>query len=438
MPLVLAGTCLAGLWLFIRRRRQWRAALSIITMAAVIIPLSLLAVAGSDGGSTIRLFDFVEWDPIYHSLTGAGFHPATGPLLPVGIHEYSARSMIVLAILLMVPVVANIAHLAPFAWFGSLRMREDPAAWFMAGFAIAGWLVYLLLSHPANSQAYFLRLANAMAVVFGAWALAAAVPAAARSGRQVATILAGGTIAGAALVALGRALTPTLTGRIDSLAAVVTSFLTPLTVVGAVILGSLVAWVLARRRIPALRGWGPAFALAAIVLGGPAQTAVNPAHDPRADFVAEAVTKGVPIAPHTEGNPISPDAAAAMAWVDRNTADNAVVATNRHCVSGPERPDCEAIAFWVSGLGGRQTVLEGWGYTPVAEWPSAPTPFPARLAVNDAVFTDPSARAIDQLRQRYGASWLVADTSAGPVSPRLAQLATPRFSSGQVTVYELR
>jgi len=438
MPLVLAGTCLAGLWLLLQRRREWRAAVAVVAMAALIIPVSVLAVAGSDGGSTIQLFDFVEWDPIYHSLTGASFHPATGPLLPVGVHDVSARSLVILAVLLTVLLVANLAHLAPFAWFGSLRMREDPAAWFMAGFVIAGWLVYLLLSHPANSQAYFLRLANAMAAVFGAWALAAAVPPTARTGRRVAAVLAGGTLIGAGLVALGRAVTPTLTGRMDSLAAVLTSFLTPLAVVGVGIVGSMVAWVLARRRIPALRGWGSAFALAAIILGGPAQTAVNPAHDPRTDFAVEAVTKGVPIAPHTEGNPISPDAAAAMAWVDQNTANNAVVATNRHCVSGPEQPGCESIAFWVSGLGGRQTVLEGWGYTPEADWQSAPTPFPARLAVNDAVFTDPSTTAIDQLRRRYGAGWLVADASAGPVSPKLAQLAAPRFSRGQVTVYELR
>jgi hypothetical protein len=83
-------------------------------------------------------------------------------------------------------------------------------------------------------------------------------------------------------------------------------------------------------------------------------------------------------------------------------------------------------------------VLEGWGYTSAAKWPSAPTPFPERLAVNDAVFTDPSAKTIDRLRQGYGAGWLVADRSAGPVSAELARFAVPRFSSGEVTVYELR
>ena len=83
-------------------------------------------------------------------------------------------------------------------------------------------------------------------------------------------------------------------------------------------------------------------------------------------------------------------------------------------------------------------VLEGWGYTSEAKWVDSPTPFPERRAVNDAVFSHPSVTTIDRLRRRYGASWLVADRSAGPVSSKLALFAVPRFSSGEVTVYELR
>jgi hypothetical protein len=83
-------------------------------------------------------------------------------------------------------------------------------------------------------------------------------------------------------------------------------------------------------------------------------------------------------------------------------------------------------------------VLEGWGYTYLVKTPNHPTPFRARLAANDAVFTHPSVRSIGRLRQLYGASWLVADTSAGPVSSKLSRFATPRFVSGEVTVYQLR
>src|SRR5665811_2049880 len=50
MPLVLAGSCLAALSLRVQRRRQWRAALSVAALAGAILPLSLLFVAGSEGG----------------------------------------------------------------------------------------------------------------------------------------------------------------------------------------------------------------------------------------------------------------------------------------------------------------------------------------------------------------------------------------------------
>ena len=83
------------------------------------------------------MFDFVEWNPLYHSLTGAGFHPTVGPILPVGVRDLSGRSQAILVILLLVPLVANVGRLVPFAWLGSKRMRNDPAGWFMAGMVIA-------------------------------------------------------------------------------------------------------------------------------------------------------------------------------------------------------------------------------------------------------------------------------------------------------------
>jgi len=196
---------------------------------------------------------------------------------------------------------------------------------------------------------------------------------------------------------------------------------------------------LVRREVPGLRGWGSGLALAAVVLGGPAEDAINGSVRDGIFFVADSpVPEGGSMAGPLDGYRLSPDGGAAMAWVNQHTPNDAVVATNRHCVEGPQRSHCPSLAFWVSGLGGRRTVLEGWGYTDAATSASAPSPFPARLAVNDAVFTNPNAQDINQLRRRYGASWLVADTSAGPVSPQLAWFARPRFTSGEITIYELR
>lgn len=440
MPLILAGTCLAGLSLLLQRRRPWRAALVVAAMVAVILPVSLLFIAGSDGGRTrISLFDFVEFNPLYHRLTGAGLHPSFGPILPEGVNDLSARSILILAILLLVPLVDNVARLVPFASFESRALRKDPAAWFMAGVVIAGWGVYLTLSHPAYSQAYFLRLANPMASVFGAWVLAVAVPSKARSGRRVGAVLASGTLIGSGVVALGRAVTPPLAGHTKDLAAVVASVVAPLLVLFAAIVAGVIGWVLVRRKVPGLRGWGLGLALAALVLGGPVEDEISGTVRDGIFFVADtAVPEGGSVAGALDGYRLSPAAGAAAAWLNQHTPNDAVIATNRHCIEGPQRPRCLSLAFWVSGLGGRRTVLEGWGYTSAATSASAQTPFPERLAVNDVVFTDPSAQNVNLLRQRYGASWLVADTSAGQVSPQLPRFAAPRFSSGQLTIYELR
>jgi hypothetical protein len=438
MPLVFAGAALAGLALLVQRRRAGWSALSIVAMVAVIMPVSLIAVAGSDSGSKIIAFDFLEFLPIYHVLTGTGFYPAAGPGLPVGVQDLSAHSLGIVAILLLVPLVANIGRLVPFAWLGTHRFRKDPAAWFIAGFVAAGWVVYLVLAHPAYSQAYFLRLANPMASVFGAWALAAAVPATVRSGRRIAIVLGGGALLGGCVVAAAHLSAPTLSGPTSDLAAVVVSFLVAIGLVVAALAVGVVAWMLARRKAPGLRGWGSALVLAAFVLGGPAEGVVHDYYRDRLSLAASSSTNRAPKPQQKNAVVITTDAAAAMAWVDAHIPNDAVVATNRHCASGRERRDCPAVAFWVSGLGGRSTVLEGWGYLGGVPSISDPTPVPGRLAVNDAVFSHPSASTIGRLRREYGATWLVADRSAGPVSSKLGRFAVPRFAKGAVTVYELR
>ena len=182
--------------------------------------------------------------------------------------------------------------------------------------------------------------------------------------------------------------------------------------------------------------------LVALVFGGPTYNVMKESEPVLAGFVPESAVPTLRVPGRAMVNPegprLTPGAGAALAWVNQHTEDDAVVATNRHCETGPERPGCRAIASWVSGLGGRRTVIEGWGYTSKSRSWVVPSPFPERLAINNAVFTDPSVTTIERLRDRYGASWLVADTSAAPVSSELARFAVPRFRSGEVTVYQLR
>jgi hypothetical protein len=158
-----------------------------------------------------------------------------------------------------------------------------------------------------------------------------------------------------------------------------------------------------------------------------------------------ALGHGVVADPTTAGA-LSAGQMRAALWLYRHTPADAVIATNVHCQPEPTRPHCDARAFWVTGLGGRRALIEGWGYTDAAVaangrdglgFTRQPAPDLARFELNERVFTAPSAADLETLQRRYRVGWLFADRAAGPVSPRLDQLATPRYSDATVTIYQL-
>jgi hypothetical protein len=132
-------------------------------------------------------------------------------------------------------------------------------------------------------------------------------------------------------------------------------------------------------------------------------------------------------------------------WLDQHAGNDEVIATNVHCVPiGRPRP-CDARAFWVAGLAGRRTLVESWGYTDQTvaangidglKYPLQPAPYPGVLAINQHVFEAGDKADLQRLRD-YGVRWLLADTRAGEVSPRLAEIAKVVYISGPVTVYRL-
>jgi hypothetical protein len=137
----------------------------------------------------------------------------------------------------------------------------------------------------------------------------------------------------------------------------------------------------------------------------------------------------------------------AAKWLDEHAGRDDIVATNVHCQPLDWVSGCDARAFWVAGVGGRRTVIESWGYTDesVAQngvnglgYALQPAPDVLRYLLNQRVFTSGNADDLAQLKSLYGVKWLFADDRVtGGVSPRLNELAIPRFSSGPVTIYEL-
>ncbi|GAA2740815.1 hypothetical protein GCM10009868_04440 [Terrabacter aerolatus] len=432
VPMLVAGAA-AVIVIGLLLDRSWiRPALVLLGIGAVILPVSSRLVSGSDSGSRISLFDFMEWVPLYHQLTGASFRPATGPILPEGVSDLSTRSVEVLALVLVTQFVPLAAVLASAVAFRHRSVRSDPAAWFMLGIIGSGLTVYLVLSHPALSQLYFLSLAVAFFGPVLAWGMAATVERVpGRPAVRAAVVVAGVAIGWSTAVLALHAAPVVPAGQEHSLEAWTRSILVPIGVVVAVVLVlGLVVLVLRRTgRLPA--HVGVALLVTAAVLGAPMAASGPVVLDRLQTFVRQD-----PLLPGG-GLPLPRGGGAALDWLQTNTPEDAVVATNRHCATGVQRAGCASLAFYVSGLGGRQVVLEGWGYTSLTGGLQVATRWPERLADNDALFTDPTAAGFARLRDEFGLGWLVADTSAGPVSPRITKFATPRFHAGTVTVYEI-
>jgi signal transduction histidine kinase len=66
-----------------------------------------------------------------------------------------------------------------------------------------------------------------------------------------------------------------------------------------------------------------------------------------------------------------------------------------------------------------------------------PDSSPERIAQAAGVIRGGIREALAELRDRYGARWLLADTRAGIVSSELASYARARYTDGTVTIYEL-
>jgi hypothetical protein len=137
--------------------------------------------------------------------------------------------------------------------------------------------------------------------------------------------------------------------------------------------------------------------------------------------------------------------AAAARWLKDNSNPSDLIATNAHC-SIRRGETCDSRHFWIAALSERTLLVEGWAYTNHANRISVATgerysqvPFWDKdlLAVNDAVFTSPSAATVERLR-RFGVRWLFADRLAGEVSPELMQYVQLRHATADVTIYEIR
>lgn len=101
---------------------------------------------------------------------------------------------------------------------------------------------------------------------------------------------------------------------------------------------------------------------------------------------------------------VYPDEQKAALWLAKNSAPTDVVASNTWCRPAAQQgPGCDARGYIVSGIAGRRTFIEGWGYTSQAmvnqgvggrPYTQQPSPWPDRVALTNQALYEPTAAVL--------------------------------------------
>lgn len=438
IPLVLAGTGVAGLFVLIRHRRIHRAALLTGVGLVVLALVAARSVTGSTAGTAIRLFGPVRILPGYAAVTGDTGFPQPGAGVIVAGLENPDGAVIEWAVLILLSVLLALATcviplLLPF----ERRLRTDPVHWWLFGVLLGGWLGFLLVDHPGAAEYYFIGSALPFGVVLTTSLVVAGLRG--RAPRVRRTVL----IASAGVAALVAVLIRTVgnvsvdPGR-DSGDAITAALLRPLIWFAVIVLLAVAGWLLARQYRPSIRGLGIAVAAAA-VLG--LTFAGRMPHE-----WGTTLAMKTPDQPPWQRPPYSVQENEAADWVRHNVPDDDVVATNTLCLLPRRVGECDARGYLVSGIGGRRAYIEGWAYTPqsmanqtsTTHYTELPSPWPDRVGLTYRAIAQPSVAVMDELKVA-GVRWLfVDDRFSAPDVDALAAVADLRFDNGKVQIFQLR
>lgn len=434
LPVLVGAVGLSALFLLVRDRELPRRAIAAGALLLASVVGTMVLVAGSTSGSGFQLLAIVKLSAGYRAATGDTTPGAEGGWILPALTSGTPLTVIgVLAVLGLV-LIGQLVSVAGFGLLVLRKTRRDPIAWFLVGALTAGWAGYLIVDHPAASEAYFIRTAVPFGAAAVGWLMAVSVRGFSR--RLVAVTAGGGLALG---VVFGVVLvTARLTPAGDQLERVwaVARPLVAATALAALL--GLAWWLVVRRRF-AVRGLGVALAALAVVT------------IPTAMTVGRTVTQPDQRKPGVYGNAVwrySADEVVAAGWLRANSRPADVVAGNTYCRRSRSRPaDCDARGYLISGIAGRRTLIEGWAYTQQAmadhgvngkRYSMQPSPWPDRVELTSQAIGAPTAEAMTRLRDQYGVRWIFADPTQGEVSPRLGEFATLRHATPTVRVYELR
>jgi hypothetical protein len=437
IPLLLAGTGLAALFLLIRSGRLPKATLLTCVGLLVLGFVAASTVTGSTSGTGIRLFGFLRLFPGYRVVTGDTTYPVPrGSLIVAGLRNADAHVIVWAMLMLLVALVTMAMCVVPLLAVVVPRTRTDPVHWWLLGAVIGGWLGYVLVDHPGGAENYFLGSAVPFGVVLTTSVAAAGLHGRSRRTRRTVVIA---TLAPAVMVLgvirLFGNVGPAPHGRY----AIIWLVAEPLLWFAVITLLAVIGWTVLRITRPAVRGLGvTVVAVAALGL-------VLPGRPPHA--VLDALAMDTPSPQRNQARPAFTAAENQAAdWVEHNVPADDVVATNTLCKLPRAPGQCDARGYLVSGIGGRRTFIEGWAYTeqsmknqqPDVHYTMLSSPWPDRVEVTERAIVGPSAATMQALKTA-GVRWLLVDQRFGvPDTEGLRRYADQRFDNGGVQIYQLR
>jgi hypothetical protein len=426
LPPLIAGLILATVFLWIRDKAFPRT--MAVLFVAVLIPMLVgtkLFAGGGAGTLGLQPLANLRWMSPYSQTLGVHDGITEGGFLPIGLQHASAKAWAYVLLILLWWFVMQLPRWIGVAGIANKRLRQDPAAWLLAGMLGAGTAAAFAFFHPSASQGYFYLGALPFGVILSVWFLA-------ENSRRW-WVVAAGLAAGA----LYDVVIPEMPRVVDQTSWRAWAWAMSAPVLRAAIfvaVGAVVVLVL-RKRFRSLVVAVTAAILGASFIGGLHQFA--------------GLTYAHIYLPHAKAEArriISADEMRAAIWLDENAADDDVVATNVHCQPINRFAPCDARAFWVAALGGHRTVVESWGYSDEAvaangvnnlKYMLQPAPDQETYLLNQRVFMNGDAADLQTLKDTHHVRWLFADARASVIAPSLANLATVRYQLGPVTIYEV-
>lgn len=414
LPVFLGGAVVCFVF-FIRNRAIRRGAVWILGLCLIGLAAALPFFAGGSAGSKLRLFSSLRSTSVYINATHAPKTFDHGPFVPVGLLTGTGA---LVATTVLVAMILQYGYALTAATLG-VQWRRDPLPTFLAASFLASLAAFQVIDHTGKSQGYFPLGALPLIALLAGWGSANLW----HRERNAKTVrLIGGAVAGTVVILLFH----WATGHVA-----------PRTRIAVTMVLAVVAFAAVLAVLAYLQRASAALALG-LVIG---LSTVVPAWE-------GAIAKGSKLNSHVEAFSsmmVLPSESSSARWLRHASGKNDLVATNVHCRWVKAATNCDARAFWVSGLTERRMLMESWGYTDAAQknagvngLPATQQPFGDQetSVLNERAFYAPTQQVFDELKAR-GVKWLYADARVRPLSKDIGRYATAVHSSGPVTIYRL-